>query len=59
VSNSSSQFDRTVVPPDQIEEFEESCAITTNSYVYSIYGIVVGIVLVIVGFMKKRSGNSS
>lgn len=54
-----SQLDVIVIPPNQIEELEVSCAITTNSYVYSIYGLIAGIILVVVGFMKKRRGNSS
>ena len=53
------QIDRSVVPPELLEEMERNCAVVTNSYVYSIYAVVAGIVLVVVGFMKKRKDNVS
>lgn len=53
------QLDRSVMPPDLVGELETSCAITTNSYVYSIYAVVAGAVLVIAGFMKKRRNDTS
>ena len=53
------QIDRSVVPPELLKEMERNCAVVTNSYVYSIYAVVVGIVLVVVGFMKKRKDNAS
>jgi len=51
--------DRAVLTPGQLEEMERNCSIVTNSYVYSVYGIVAGIVLVVMGFMKRRKGNVS
>ena len=53
------QIDRTVAPPGLLDEMERNCAIVTNSYVYSIYAVVAGIVLVVTGFMKKRKDNAS
>ena len=53
------QLDRSIVPPEIVEGMERNCAITTNSYVYSIYGVVSGIVLIVAGFMKKRKDNVS
>ena len=53
------RLDTSVVPPGVIEEMERNCAIITNSYVYSIYGVVAGAVLVVAGFMKKRKDNAS
>jgi hypothetical protein len=53
------QLDRSVVPPEIVEGMERNCALVTNSYVYSIYGVVAGIVLVVAGFMKKRKDNAS
>jgi hypothetical protein len=47
-------IDRSITTSGQIEEMERNCSIVTNSYVYSIYGVVAGIILVAVGFMKKR-----
>jgi len=52
------ELDRSVVPPDLAEELERNCAITTNSYVYSLYGVVAGIVLVMMGFMKRKNNAS-
>ena len=53
------QIDRSVVPPELLEEMERNCAVVTNSYVYSIYAVAAGIVLVVAGFMKKRKDNVS
>ena len=52
-------LDRSIAPPGIVEEMERNCALVTNSYVYSIYGVIAGIVLVVVGFMKKRKDNAS
>jgi hypothetical protein len=51
--------DRSVTTPGQLEEMERNCSIITNSYVYSVYGVVAGIVLAVAGFIKKRKGNAS
>jgi hypothetical protein len=51
--------DRSVLTPGKLEEMERNCFIVTNSYVYSLYGIVAGIVLVVVGVVKRRKGNAS
>ena len=48
------QVDRSVVTLEHLEEMEENCSIITNSYVYSVYGVIVGITLIIIGFVKKR-----
>jgi hypothetical protein len=45
--------DRSVTTPGQLEEMERNCSIITNSYIYSVYGFVAGIVLVVTGFIKK------
>jgi hypothetical protein len=51
--------DRSVTTPGQLQEMERNCSIVTNSYVYSTYGVAAGIVLIVVGFMKKRKDNAS
>jgi hypothetical protein len=33
---------------------EENCSIITNSYVYSVYGVIIGITLMVIGLVKKR-----
>jgi hypothetical protein len=53
------RLDRSVAPPNLIGERERNCAITTNSYVYSIYGVIAGVILVVIGFMRKRRDNAS
>jgi hypothetical protein len=53
------QLDRSVMAPDLVGELETSCAVITNSYVYSIYAVVAGAVLTIAGFMKKRRTSTS
>ena len=48
-----------VATPDLADELERNCAITANSYVYSLYAVVDGIVLVVMSFMIKRKDNAS
>ncbi|HEX2170701.1 MAG TPA: hypothetical protein VHF65_10430 [Nitrososphaera sp.] len=48
------QVDRSILTAEQLEEMERNCFIITNSYVYSIYGIIVGIILIIMGVVKSR-----
>lgn len=48
------QADRSVLTPERLEEMERNCSIITNSYVYSLYGIIIGITLIVIGFVKKR-----
>jgi hypothetical protein len=48
------QVDRSVLAPERLEEMERNCWIITNSYVYSLYGVIVGITLVVIGLVKKR-----
>lgn len=53
------QIDRSIVPLELLKEMERNCAVVTNSYVYSVYAVVAGIMLVVVGYMKKRKDNAS
>ena len=48
------QVDRSALTPERLEEMERTCWIITNSYVYSIYGVIVGITLIVIGLVKKR-----
>ena len=48
------QVDRSVLTIERLEEMERNCFIITNSYVYSIYGVIVGIMLIVIGLVKKR-----
>ena len=53
------RVDSSVIESKKLEEMEKNCSIITNSYVYSLYGVIAGIVLVVIGFMRKRKGNVS
>ena len=48
------QVDRTVFSAERLEEMERDCSIITNSYVYSVYGVIVGIILLVIALVKKR-----
>jgi hypothetical protein len=48
------RVESSVIEPGQLEEMESNCSIITNSYVYSVYGVIAGIVLIVIGFMRKR-----
>jgi hypothetical protein len=48
------QVDRTVFSAEHLEEMERNCVIITNSYVYSVYGIIVGVILIVIALVKKR-----
>ena len=48
------QIDRSAITLEHLEEIEENCSIITNSYVYSVYGVIVGITLIVIGLIKKR-----
>lgn len=53
-SSGLAQGDRTIFSADRLEEMERDCSIITNSYVYSIYGIIVGVILIAIALVKKR-----
>jgi hypothetical protein len=48
------QVDRTIFSAEHLEEMERNCMIITNSYVYSVYGIIVGVILIVIALVKKR-----
>jgi hypothetical protein len=48
------QVDRTIFTAERLEEMERNCFIITNSYIYSVYGVIVGIILIVIGSVKKR-----
>jgi hypothetical protein len=39
---------------EDFEELRRSCFIITNSYVYSLFGVVAGVILVVVWLARKR-----
>ena len=39
---------------ESIESLEMNCFIVTNSYVYSIFGIIIGVILILVYFFKIK-----
>lgn len=48
------QVDRTIFSAERLEEMEINCLIITNSYVYSIYGVIVGVILIVIALIKKK-----
>ena len=48
------QIDRSILSAEQLEEMERNCLIITNSYVYSVYGIIIGVILIVIGVIKSR-----
>jgi hypothetical protein len=48
------QVDRSILTPERLEEMERNCSIITNSYVFSLYSVIVGIILIVIGLLKRR-----
>jgi len=48
------QADRSILTAEHLEEMERNCSFITNSYVYSVYGIIIGIILIVIGVTKSR-----
>src|SRR5919107_5280055 len=48
------QVDRSILALEHLEEMERNCSIITNSYVYSVYGIISGVILIVIGVIKSR-----
>lgn len=46
--------DRQIYSQQTLEEMERSCFIITNSYVYSLFGVIAGAILVVIWVAKKR-----
>jgi hypothetical protein len=49
----------TVFGTERLGEMERNCTIITNSYVYSVYAIIVGIILIAIGIVKRRSSRKN
>ncbi|MCI0561231.1 MAG: hypothetical protein MN733_22320 [Nitrososphaera sp.] len=43
-----------VLSEQALEELERNCFIITNSYVYSLFGVVAGVVLIAIWVRRKR-----
>lgn len=50
-------IDRSTYPPAALDELERNCFIATNSYVYSLFAVVAGAIVLVVGYRKKRRDN--
>ncbi len=46
--------DSSTIMTDRLDELQRNCFIITNSYVYSIFGVIIGITLIVLGYLKKR-----
>jgi hypothetical protein len=47
-------LDRSTYPPAALDELERNCFIITNSYVYSLFAVVAGAIVLAVGYKKRR-----
>jgi hypothetical protein len=47
-------IDRSAFPSAGFEQLERNCAIITNSYVYSLFAVTAGVIVLAVGRWKKR-----
>jgi hypothetical protein len=47
-------IDRSAFPAAGIGQMERNCAIITNSYVYSLFAVAAGIIVLAVGRWKRR-----
>ncbi len=48
------QVDRSAFTEENFE-IERNCSLITNSYVYSIYSLIIGVILLVIGVVKKRN----
>lgn len=46
-------MDRSAFPPQAILDIERNCAIVTNSYVYSLFAVATGVIVLAVGRWKR------
>ena len=46
-------MDRSAFPPQAILDTERNCAIVTNSYVYSLFAVAAGVIVLAVGRWKR------
>ncbi|AIF83624.1 hypothetical protein NTE_01561 [Candidatus Nitrososphaera evergladensis SR1] len=51
------RIDRSTYPPAALDELERNCFIVTNSYVYSLFAVVAGAIVLAVGYKKSKSDN--
>jgi hypothetical protein len=51
--------DQSVITPENLDELERNCFIITNSYVYSLFGAVIGIVLIVFWYAKKKNSKGA
>lgn len=47
-------FDGSALPSAGFEQLKRNCAVITNSYVYSLFAVVAGIIVLAVGRWKRR-----
>lgn len=55
--NSGTGIDRTnnTITDPTIIDLQRNCFIITNSYVFSLFGIIIGVIIIIVGWKKTRA----
>jgi hypothetical protein len=53
------RIDRSVITPESVDELERNCFIITNSYVYALFGVVIGIALIVFWYAKKKKSKGA
>lgn len=48
------RVDRSAFPPDVLEQAEQNCFVITNSYVYSLFAAITGVIILGYGYFKRR-----
>lgn len=48
------RIDRSSIMTESVDELERNCFIITNSYVYSLFGVVAGAILLVYWYKKNK-----
>jgi hypothetical protein len=48
------RIDRSSIMTESVEELERNCFIITNSYVYSLFGVVAGAIMLAYWYKKNK-----
>jgi hypothetical protein len=49
-----SKLQRSEVIVENLPDLEQNCFIITNSYVYSLFGVIIGVILIVIWYTRYR-----
>ena len=49
-----SKVQRSEVIVENLPDLERNCFIITNSYVYSLFGVIIGVILIVIWYTRYR-----